>query len=335
MGQIGKPVGDWPQWTGQPNPAPSPPSRSPAHAMSSTIAFIGVQAKAPWGHALPEQEGPTAPGQKQHGLPEISAAHDVTDRARADRLARLTQAQLTQARLPLATDDVIVVEGEHTCLIAVLEKEPEAGDARARRQDLVHALTEDGAFLPARPGARFSDIASASRWLHTHEHQLGAQLALVAGCVQWCVHIALPYVSGMDRRALDARLTTSHAQLTTALLALFKADQTRQLARREDVCWQWDVLVDRSDQRSFDASLASALAALDLPEAACIRVTGPWPAYSFAALPPTPDCLAPTTPEPGYRAAHQTRTLERTVAGTVAEHPRSANAFGKNHCQSV
>ena len=139
---------------------------------------------------------------------------------------------------------------------------------RAQNELLLGAL-EEGAVVPFRFGTTFPDRAALDVWLERNRSALAAELERLRGTAEWSVE---PVGSVPDVGAgeyLEARLaTTVRPGLRERLAA----------ASEEAAGDAYLVAVARKDE------FAAAIAALEA-EGYELRVTGPWPPYSFARLP--------------------------------------------------
>ena len=139
---------------------------------------------------------------------------------------------------------------------------------RAHNELLLDALGE-GAVVPFRFGTTFPDRAALDEWLERHRAALAAELERLRGTAEWSVEPVgrMPDVDAAEY--LGARLATT----------VRPGLRERLAAACEDVAGD-AYLVARSRQEEF----AAAVAALEA-EGYELRVTGPWPPYSFARLP--------------------------------------------------
>ena len=158
----------------------------------------------------------------------------------------------------------------------VLELEPGDLDDEARLERLVRAhnelligALEQGAVVPFRFGTTFPDRAALDTWLERHRAGLAAELERLRGTAEWSVEPvgSMPDVDAAEY--LDARLATT----------VRPGLRERLAAASEDAAGDaYLVAVARQDE------FAAAVAALEA-EGYELRVTGPWPPYSFARLP--------------------------------------------------
>jgi len=158
----------------------------------------------------------------------------------------------------------------------VLELAPGDLDDEARLERLVRAhnellvgALEDGAVVPFRFGTTFSDRAALDTWLERHRPALSAELERLRDTAEWSVEPvgSVPDVDAAEY--LGARLATTVRPGLRERLAAASEDAVGDA-----------YLVFGARQDEF----AAALAALEA-EGYELRVTGPWPPYSFARLP--------------------------------------------------
>jgi hypothetical protein len=158
----------------------------------------------------------------------------------------------------------------------VLDLAPGDLDDEARLERLVRAhnelllgALEEGAVVPFRFGTTFPDRAALDDWLERHRIALGAELERLRGTAEWSVE---PVGSRPDVDAgdyLEARLATTVRPGLRERLAAASEEATGDA-----------YLVAKARQDEFAAAVAELEA-----EGYELRVTGPWPPYSFARLP--------------------------------------------------
>jgi hypothetical protein len=158
----------------------------------------------------------------------------------------------------------------------VLELAPGDLDDEARLEQLVRAhnellvaALEQGAVVPFRFGTTFPDRAALEAWLEAHREALDSELERLRGTAEWSVEPvgSVPDVGAAEY--LGARLATT----------IRPGLRERLAAASEDTAGD-AYLVAQVRQDEFGA----AVAALE-EEGYELRVTGPWPPYSFARLP--------------------------------------------------
>jgi hypothetical protein len=158
----------------------------------------------------------------------------------------------------------------------VLELAPGDLDDEARLERLVRAhnelllgALEEGAVVPFRFGTTFPDHAALEDWLTGHREALSAELERLRGTAEWSVEPVgrVPEVDAAEY--LGARLATT-----------VKPGLRERLAAASEEAAGDAYLVAKTRQDEFGAAVAELEA-----EGYELRVTGPWPPYSFARLP--------------------------------------------------
>jgi len=158
----------------------------------------------------------------------------------------------------------------------VLDLEPGDLDDERRLERLVRehnelllGALEAGAVVPFRFGTTFPDHAALDTWLERHRAALLAELDRLRGTAEWSVEPVgnVPDVGAAEY--LEARLATT-----------VRPGLRERLAAASEEARGDAYLVSRDRQDEFGAAI-SALEA----EGYELRVTGPWPPYSFARLP--------------------------------------------------
>ena len=158
----------------------------------------------------------------------------------------------------------------------VLELQPGDLENEARLEGLVRAhndlllgALEDGAVVPFRFGTTFPDRAALEAWLERHHAAFVEELDRLRGKAEWSVEPVgrVPEVPASEY--LGARLAT------TVLPSL----RDRLAAVSEDAAGN-AYLVATARHDDFAAEIGDLEA-----EGYELRVTGPWPPYSFARLP--------------------------------------------------
>ncbi|MGH2977030.1 MAG: GvpL/GvpF family gas vesicle protein [Gaiellaceae bacterium] len=139
---------------------------------------------------------------------------------------------------------------------------------RAHNELLLGAL-EDGGVVPFRFGTTFPDRAALDDWLEHHRDALAAELERLRGTAEWSVE-PMGRVPDVDAAEyLGARLATT----------VKPGLRERLAAASEDTAGD-AYLVAKARQDEFGAAVAELET-----EGYELRVTGPWPPYSFARLP--------------------------------------------------
>jgi hypothetical protein len=158
----------------------------------------------------------------------------------------------------------------------VLELAPGDLDEEARLERLVRehnelliGALEEGAVVPFRFGTTFPDRAALEAWLERHRDALSAELDRLRGTAEWSVEPvgSMPEVGAAEY--LGARLATT----------VRPGLRERLAAASEDAAGD-AYLVSCARQDEFGAAVAELES-----EGYELRVTGPWPPYSFARLP--------------------------------------------------
>jgi Gas vesicle synthesis protein GvpL/GvpF len=139
---------------------------------------------------------------------------------------------------------------------------------RTHNELLLSAL-EDGAVVPFRFGTTFPDRAALDEWLARHRTALAAELDRLRGTSEWSVEPVgrMPNVDASEY--LGARLATTVRPGLSERLAAASEDAAGNA---------YLVATGRKDE------FAAAVAELEA-EGYELRVTGPWPPYTFARLP--------------------------------------------------
>jgi hypothetical protein len=142
------------------------------------------------------------------------------------------------------------------------------GLVRTHNELLVSAL-EEGAVVPFRFGTTFRDRGALEDWIERHRESLSAELDRLRGTTEWSVEPVgrMPDVDAAEY--LSARLATT-----------VKPGLRERLAAASVEAAGDAYLVAKARQEEFRAAVAELEA-----EGYELRVTGPWPPYSFARLP--------------------------------------------------
>jgi len=139
---------------------------------------------------------------------------------------------------------------------------------RTHNELLLGAL-EDGTVVPFRFGTTFPDRAALDEWLQRHHEAFSAELERLRGTAEWSVEPVgrMPDVGAAEY--LGARLATT-----------VKPGLRERLAAASEEAVGDAYLVAKTRQDEFGTAVAELEA-----EGYELRVTGPWPPYSFARLP--------------------------------------------------
>lgn len=158
----------------------------------------------------------------------------------------------------------------------VLDLQPGDLESEARLEQLVRTHNElllealgAGAVVPFRFGTTFADRAALDEWLEQHRAVLAGELDRLRGKAEWSVEPVgrVPEVDAANY--LGARLVT----------AVRPGLRDRLAAASEEAAGN-AYLVATARQDEFAAEIEYLEA-----EGYELRVTGPWPPYSFARLP--------------------------------------------------
>ena len=135
--------------------------------------------------------------------------------------------------------------------------------------ELLLGALRDGAVVPFRFGTTFPDRATLDDWLERYRATLTVELERLRETAEWSVEPVgrRPDVDAAEY--LGARLATT-----------VKPGMRERLAAASEEAAGDAYLVARARQDEFGAAVAGLEA-----EGYELRVTGPWPPYSFARLP--------------------------------------------------
>jgi hypothetical protein len=139
---------------------------------------------------------------------------------------------------------------------------------RSHNELLLGAL-EEGAVVPFRFGTTFPDREALEDWLELHRDALSSELERLRDTAEWSVEPvgSVPDVGAADY--LGARLATT-----------VKPGLRERLAAVSEEAAGDAYLVAKARLDEFDAAVGELEA-----QGYELRVTGPWPPYSFARLP--------------------------------------------------
>jgi len=217
-------------------------------------------------------------GERQLDVGELVRQAESDARAEvADALRRLfAEELLRRAARELAPVGRIALAGVGEGMRPlVLELEPGALDDETRLESLVRAHNDlllealgQGVVVPFRFGTTFADRAALDAWLDLHRPQLERELERLRGKSEWSVESVAPELPSGERY-LEERLATATLPDVRGRLELVAAERSGDA-----------YLVERARDEEFAAALAELEAAGHE-----LRVTGPWPPYSFARLP--------------------------------------------------
>lgn len=150
---------------------------------------------------------------------------------------------------------------------SALDDETQLEQLVRKHNDLLVAALADGVVVPFRFGTTFADHAALEDWVARNRAQIEVELARLRGKAEWSVESVTP-ARPEGERYLEERLATATLPDVRARLA--------------DVCDErsGDAYLVATDQQ---AAFADAVAELEAAGHE-LRVTGPWPAYSFTRL---------------------------------------------------
>ena len=223
-------------------------------------------------------------------LARILAERDLDVRDLVGQAEKDARAEVAETLRRLFADDLlrrvgVQVGGRSLVALAgvadglrplVLELAPGDLDDAARLERLVRehngllvGALDDGAVVPFRFGTTFPDRGTLDAWLERYRDALSAELERLRGTAEWSVEPVgtVPDVGAAEY--LGARLATT----------VRPGLRERLAAASEDAAGD-AYLVSGARQEEF----AAAVSALEA-EGYELRVTGPWPPYSFAHLP--------------------------------------------------
>lgn len=151
---------------------------------------------------------------------------------------------------------------------ASLDEEAELEQLVRRHNDLLIEALAEGVVLPFRFGTTFADRPALDAWVEQHRAQLQLELERLRGKAEWSVEVVAP-PRPEGGRYLEERLATAVLPDVSARLVDVAEERAGDA-----------YLVANAQQEAFAAALAELEAAGHE-----LRVTGPWPPYSFARLP--------------------------------------------------
>lgn len=138
---------------------------------------------------------------------------------------------------------------------------------RAHNDLLLEALAE-GVVVPFRFGTTFPSREALEEWVERQREPLSSELERLRGTAEWSVESVAP-LPAEGEGYLETRLATATLPDLRARLATVAEEQAGDA-----------YLVRAARQSEFAAALSELEAAGHE-----LRVTGPWPPYSFARLP--------------------------------------------------
>jgi hypothetical protein len=152
---------------------------------------------------------------------------------------------------------------------AALDDETQLEQLVRTHNDLLTSALADGVVVPFRFGTTFAGRAALEAWVERHRHPLELELDRLRGKAEWNVEAIAPERPGGGERYLEQRLATAALPDVRARLAEVAEERAG------------DAYLVANDHQ---AALADAIAELEAAGHE-LRVTGPWPPYSFARLP--------------------------------------------------
>jgi len=150
---------------------------------------------------------------------------------------------------------------------AALDDEAQLEQLVRRHNDLLVEALAEGVVVPFRFGTTFPDREALDDWVERHRAEIELELARLRGRAEWSVETVAP-ARPEGERYLEERLATAVLPDVRARLA----DVSEERAGNAYL-----VAADRQ------AAFAEAVAELEAAGHE-LRVTGPWPAYSFTRL---------------------------------------------------
>ncbi len=151
---------------------------------------------------------------------------------------------------------------------AALDDEAQLEQLVRAHNDLLMSALTDGVVVPFRFGTTFADGETLDAWVERHRGPLEIELARLRDKAEWNVEAVAPERPAGERY-LEERLATAVLPDVRARLAEVAEERAG------------DAYLVANDHR---AALADAIAELEAAGHE-LRVTGPWPPYSFARLP--------------------------------------------------
>lgn len=140
---------------------------------------------------------------------------------------------------------------------------------RAHNELLLEALEQGGVVVPFRFGTTYESRAELDAWVERHREALEHELDRLRGAAEWSVEILGRRDEGSSGGYLESRLATA-----------VRADTREQLVAASVERIGDAYLVAASQRERFGTAIAELEA-----DGFEVRVTGPWPPYSFARLP--------------------------------------------------
>src|SRR5581483_1873749 len=212
---------------------------------------------------------------------EAEARAEVADRLRrlfADDLLRRALAALEPAGPAVGLAGITEENGALVPIVLELDRARlrDTGELEAAARAHNELLLGREAVLPFRFGTAFENREALDEWVQAHEPELRAELERMRGTEEWGVEVLAPAAAAPGEGGyLEQRLAAGVATTERARLA----ERCRQRLAAAALEANGDSYLV-ADGAAFEAVLAALT-----EEGVELRVTGPWPPYSFARLP--------------------------------------------------
>lgn len=141
-------------------------------------------------------------------------------------------------------------------------------EVRAHNELLLDACAR-GVVIPFRFGTAFPDADALELWIDAHREALAAELGRLRGKTEWSVEVLAAEAPADPARYLDDRLATAT-----------RPDVRVRLAELAEEASGSAYLLAEANRPAFEALVAELEA-----EGYELRISGPWPPYTFAKLP--------------------------------------------------
>ena len=141
-------------------------------------------------------------------------------------------------------------------------------EVRTHNELLLDACAR-GAVIPFRFGTAFPDADALEAWIVAHREALAAELERLRGKTEWSVEVLAAEAPADPARYLDERLATAT-----------RPDVRVRLAELAEEASGSAYLLAEENRPAFEALVAELEA-----EGYELRISGPWPPYTFAKLP--------------------------------------------------
>jgi len=141
-------------------------------------------------------------------------------------------------------------------------------EVRTHNDLLLDAMT-DGSVIPFRFGTAFPDEAALHGWLGDHRDALALELERLRGKAEWAIDVVGPAATAEPEHYLAERLATAtRPDVRERLAALAEESKGDAYLIAESKRPELDALVGCLESEGYE-----------------LRISGPWPPYSFARLP--------------------------------------------------